>query len=171
MFIFAWIMKSAAIFNLSWSFLATRGFFIPRHNLHMRCSSGVSRVHENEVDFSFRFAILCPFGSLRLRLMNDYSMSNYKQDALFTRSAAANESGCAFDGLTPPTPEILSDGNHELWTKPVSTMRIYLRVLRHCHLLLLLLFLYISRYHLPPLTLPPQLLRIARSRVPLTWFR
>lgn len=31
-------------------------------------------------------------------------------------------------------------------------MRIYLRVLRHCHLLLLLL-LHISRYHLPPLTL------------------
>lgn len=119
MFIFAWIMKSATYYEQYLIFLdhslAARGFFfIPRHNLHMRCSSGVWRAHENEVDFSFRSAILCPFGSLRLRLMNDYSMSNYKQGALFTRSAAANESGCAFDGLTPPIPEILSDGNHEL---------------------------------------------------------
>jgi len=115
---------------------------------------------------------LCPFGSLKLRLMNDYSMSNYKQDALFTRSTAANESGCAFNGLTPPTAEILSDGNHELWTKPVSTMRIYLRVLCHCHLLLL----HISRCHLPPLTLlrataAAAIERIGRSRAPLTWFR
>lgn len=115
---------------------------------------------------------LCPFGSLKLCLMNDYSMSNYKQGALFTRSTAANESGCAFNGLTPPTAEILSDGNHELWTKPVSTMRIYLRVLRHCHLLLL----HISRCHLPPLTLlrvvaAAAIERIGRSRAPLTWFR
>lgn len=25
-----------------------------RHNLHMRCLDGVPRIHENEVDFSFR---------------------------------------------------------------------------------------------------------------------
>lgn len=103
----------------------------------MRCP-GVPGVDENEVDFSFRFAPL--FGSLRPRLTNDYSMSNYKQGVLFTRSMAANESGCAFNGLTLPTPEILSDGNHELWTKPVSTMRIHLWVL---HLLL-----HISQYYL-----------------------
>lgn len=97
-----------------------------RYNLHMRCL-GVSGVDKNEVDFSFRSAPL--FGSLRLCLTNDYSMSNYKQGFLFTRSMAANESGCAFNGLILPTPEILSDRNHELWTKPVSTMRIHLWVL------------------------------------------
>lgn len=95
-------------------------------------------VDENEVDFSFRFAPL--FGSLRFRLTNDYSMSNYKQSILFTRSMAVNENGCAFNGLTLPTPEILSDGNHELWTKPVSTMRI--------HLWELYLLLHISQYYL-----------------------
>lgn len=87
----------------------------------------MSGVDENEVDFSFRSVPL--FGSLRSCLTNDYSMSNYKQDFLFTRSMAANESGCAFNGLILPTPEILSDRNHELWTKPVSTMRIHLWVL------------------------------------------
>lgn len=103
----------------------------------MRCP-GVPGVDENEVDFSFRSAPL--FGSLRPRLMNDYLMSNYKQGVLFTRSMAANESGCAFNGLTLPTPEILSDGNHELWTKPVSTMRI--------HLWVLYLLLHISQHYL-----------------------
>lgn len=112
---------------------------LSRHDLHT--CPGVSGVDENEVDFSFRSAPL--FGSLRYRLTNDYSMSNYKQGVLFTRSMAANESGCAFNGLTLPTPEILSDGNHELRTKPVSTMRIHLWVL---HLLLHISRRYLSSF-------------------------
>lgn len=137
-------------------------FLIPRHNLHTRWP-GVLGVDENEVDFSFRSAPL--FGSLRPRLTNDYSMSNYKQGVLFTRSMAANESGCAFNGLTPPTPEILSDGNHELWTKPVSTMRI--------HLWVLYLLLHISQHYLSSSTnsVTRLLLLLKIGQAPLTWFR
>lgn len=88
-------------------------------------------VHENQVDFSPTDPFLCPFGSLRPRLMNDYSMSNYKQGVLFTRrSVAANENGSRFqrDSHSGDTRDPPSDGNHEPRTKPVSTMRIHLRV-------------------------------------------
>lgn len=144
----------------------------------MRCTS---EVHENQVDFSPPIRLLCPSGSLRHCLMNDYSMSNYKQGALFTRSAAANENGCAFNGPTLPTPEILSDGNHELRTRtgkhyanppssvlpsppplPLSPLNLSVTT-RHRSDSLLVAELHSSR--LPPL------LRIGRSRALLTRFR